>query len=69
MLPSTIFKILGDPVPEVSLRVIDTTLSAVGATVLADDVAGTLTKKSLFVISPDRIVANAGAPLVVALKY
>ncbi len=63
------FKILGVPVPEVVLSDSDTTSLAVGVTELAPVVDGTFTKKSLLLISPEEMVANEGAPDVVALRY
>lgn len=47
----------------------ETTPLAVGDTVLLAVVPGTLTRKSLLVISEESIVENAGAEPVVALKY
>ena len=44
---------LGVPEPDVPFNTIETTESAVGVTVLATVVPGTLTKKSELVISPD----------------
>ncbi len=64
-----IFKILGVPPPLVALRDKETTESAVGVTVLAAVVPGTLTKKSELLISEEEIVAKLGAPLVVAFRY
>ena len=55
--------------PVVAFAVSETTPFAVGATVFAPVVPGTFTKKSELLISEDAIVANAGAPDVVALKY
>ena len=56
-------------VPVVPFTVNPTTLFAVGVIVFTAVVVGTFTKKSLLVISPLTIVANAGAPPVVAFKY
>jgi len=56
-------------VPVVPFTVNPTTLFAEGEIVLAAVVVGTLTKKSVLVISPEEMVANAGAPPVVARKY
>ena len=64
-----ISKMSGVPVPAVPLRDSETTEFAVGATVFAAVEAGIFTKKSLLVISPEDMVANAGAPPVVALRY
>ena len=64
-----ISKMSGVPVPAVPFKLNETTEFAVGATVLAAVDAGTFTKKSLLVISPEDMVANAGAPPVVALRY
>jgi hypothetical protein len=66
---STILRISGVPVPVVPLSVKEVTPLAVGATVLAAVVPGTFTRKSLLVISEEAMVAKAGAPSVVALKY
>lgn len=59
----------GVPVPVVPVTVKPTTELAVGATVLAAVDPGTLTRKSLLVISPEAMVAKAGAAPVVAFKY
>lgn len=66
---SIIFKILGVPVPVVPFKDRETTLLAVGETVLAALLPGTLTRKSLLVISPEVMVAKAGAAPEVALRY
>lgn len=62
-------KILGVPAPEVPFKDKETTLSAVGETVLAPVVPGTLTRKSELVISEDKIEEKEGAPPVVAFRY
>ena len=56
-------------VPVVPFTVKATVLFAIGLIVFAAVVVGTFTKKSVLVISPLVIVANAGAPPVVARKY
>ena len=69
LFESAISKICGVPLPDVPVTVSPTTPAAVGAIVLAAVFAGTLTKKELLLISVERIVENAGAPPVVALRY